>query len=78
VAPAHRSVAADHKAARHRTTGDTPVHSFRTLLGDLATIVRNQCRTRTTPDAPTFAVTTTPSVARRRALDLVNAITSRM
>lgn len=74
VAPAHRSEAADQKAARHRTTDDTPVHSFRTLLGDLATIVRSHCRTRATDDAPTFAVTTTATEAQRRALDLLKAI----
>ena len=74
VAPVHRSAAADHKAATHRTTDDTPVHSFRTLLGDLGTIVRNHCRTRATTDAPTFAVTTTATEAQRRALDLLKAI----
>jgi len=74
VAPAHRSDAADQKATRHRTADDTPVHSFRTLLGDLSTIVRNHCRTRATTDAPTFAVTTTATEAQRRALDLLQAI----
>jgi hypothetical protein len=74
VAPVHRSAAADQKAATHRTTDDTPVHSFRTLLGDLAMIVRNHCRTRAAKDAPTFAVTTTATEAQRHALDLLKAI----
>jgi len=74
VAPAHRSVSADHKAARHATADGQPVHSFRTLLGTLTTIVRNHCRTRTAPDGPTFAVTTTATDAQRHALDLLKTI----
>jgi transposase len=74
VAPAHRSPAADEKAATHRTTDGAPVHSFRTLLSDLTTLVRNHCRTRSAPDAPIFAVTTTATPAQRHALDLLNAI----
>ena len=41
VAKAKRSVAADMKAATKRTDDGLPVHSFRSLLGDLATITRN-------------------------------------
>lgn len=74
IAPAHRSVSADHKAARHDTAAGRPVHSFRTLLGTLTTIVRNHCRTRSAPEAPTFAVTTTASDVQRHALDLLKTI----
>jgi len=74
VARATRSAAAEQKAATHRTSDGPPVHSFRTLLQDLSTIVRNQCRTKDVADAPTFAVTTTPSTAQRRALDLIQQI----
>jgi transposase len=41
VAKAKRSAAADTKAATKRTDDGLPVHSFRSLLGDLATITRN-------------------------------------
>ena len=41
VAKANRSVAADMKAATKHTDDGLPVHSFRSLLGDLATITRN-------------------------------------
>jgi Transposase DDE domain len=41
VAKAGRSDAADRKAATKRTHDDLPVHSFRSLLADLATITRN-------------------------------------
>ena len=41
VAKAERSDAADRKAATKRTHDDLPVHSFRSLLADLATVTRN-------------------------------------
>ena len=53
----------------------TPVHSFATLLEELATIVRNTCRTPIAgPDAPTFEVLTTPSASQQRAFDLLQQI----
>jgi len=75
VARATRSAAAAAKAATHRTTAGDPVHSFRTLLQDLRSIVRNHCRPRDAAEAATFTMTTTPTVAQRRALDLVQTIT---
>ena len=74
VARATRSAAADQKAATHRTPDGALVHSFRTLLQDLSTIVRNRCRMRDVPEAPTFDLTTTPTPAQRRALDLIAQI----
>jgi hypothetical protein len=75
VAPAQRSAAALRKAARHALDDGTPVHSFATLLADLATIVRNTCRTPSAgPDAPTFQLVTTPSPAQRRAFDLLQTL----
>ena len=51
------------------------MHSFQTPMMELATIVRNTCRTPGAgPDAPSFDVLTTPSAAQARALDLVRAI----
>ena len=44
VAPAVRSEAAERKVARRTTDDGTPLHSFRTLLRDLATLTRNQVR----------------------------------
>lgn len=52
-----------------------PTHSFATLLAELATIVRNTCRTpHAGPGAPTFEVLTTPNVKQQRALDLIQQI----
>jgi hypothetical protein len=44
VAKARVSPAARHKAASKRTQDGHPVHSFRTLLTDLATLTRNTVR----------------------------------
>ena len=74
VAPARRSAAAEEKAVTHRLADGTMVHSFRTLLQDLSTIVRNACRVRGHEDAPTFTVTTTPSSEQRRAFALLKRI----
>lgn len=74
VAPARRSEAADQKAATHRLPDGTGAHSFRTLLEDLGSIVRNTCRTRGQEEGPTFTVVTTPTPEQRRALDLLKRI----
>jgi transposase len=75
VAPARRSKAALAKAARHTLDDGTPVHSFSTLLAELATIVRNTCRTPNAgPDAPTFEVLTTPNAKQQRAFELLQQI----
>jgi len=44
VAPANRSAGASDKAQKHAPEGAATVRSFHTLLSDLGTIVRNQCR----------------------------------
>ncbi len=70
VAPALRSAAALTKAKTKRTDDGQPVHSFRTLLADLGSIVRNTC-TPTAPNAPSFDKTTRPTPLQQRALDLL-------
>ena len=75
VAPAKRSKAALNKAARHTLDDGTPAHSFATLMAELATIVRNTCRTpKAAPDAPTFEVLTSPNAKQLRALELIEQI----
>jgi hypothetical protein len=75
VAPAKRSKVALAKVASKRLDDDTPAHSFATLLAELATIVRNTCRTpHAGPDAPTFDVTTIPNPKQKRALELLQQI----
>jgi hypothetical protein len=75
VAPARRSKAALAKVASHTLDDGTPTHSFSTLLAELATIVRNTCRTPNAgPDTPTFEVITTPTANQQRALDMIQKI----
>jgi Transposase DDE domain len=69
VAPAQRSDDALNKAARKRTADDTPVHSFTTLLADLATICANQIQP--TDDTPAFTKLTTPTALQRQAFELL-------
>ncbi len=72
VAKAEPSPAAQRKAARKRTDpaeGEPlPVHSFHTLLGDLATLTRNVVRLG--GDRLT-TILATPTCTQRRALDLL-------
>jgi len=75
VAPAKRSDSAQTKAATHTLDDGTAAHSFATLMAELATLVRNTCRTpHAGPDAPTFEVTTSAQPKHQRALALVQAI----
>ena len=75
VAPAVRSKAAQAKASHQTLDDGTPTHSFATFLAELATIVRNTCRTpHAGPDAPTFEVLTTPNAKQQRAFALLQQI----
>ena len=56
------------KAKTKRTDDGLPVHSFRSLLADLATLTRNTVRFGR---AATFPVLATPTDIQRRALDLL-------
>jgi DDE family transposase len=70
VAPATRSPRALAKAAAKRTEDNQPVHSFTSLLADLATICLNQIQPAD-PSLPGFRLVTTPTPLQRHALDLL-------
>jgi hypothetical protein len=70
VAPAARSPKALAKAAAKRTDDDLPVHSFGSLLTDLATICLNTIAPAD-PALPGFRLVTTPTASQRQALDLL-------
>jgi hypothetical protein len=71
VAPAHRSAAADAKAARKHDQDGRAYHSFRGLLAHLATLTRNQVRFGATgTEIPVLAE---PTSAQRQAFDLIGA-----
>ena len=70
VAPATTSPAAQKKARTKRTDDGSPVHSFRTLLDDLATIAKNRLTPRL-PGAQTFNLITRPTPLQGKAFDLL-------
>jgi len=69
VAPAQRSPKAQRKAHTQRTDDGMPVHSFQTLLQDLATVAKN--RIRFGESALETTMFTTPTPLQQRALDLL-------
>jgi len=71
VAPAKRSPSARRKASSKRTPDGLPVHSFQTLLVDLATITSNTLRYNQ-DDAPDVERITIPTPTQQRALDLLD------
>jgi transposase len=73
VAPARRSEPALDKVASRKLDDGTPAHSFSTLMAELASVVRNTCRTPGT-DAPSFDIVTTPNPTQRHALELIKQI----
>ncbi len=75
VAPAKRSEAAMKKVITRTLDDGSAVHSFKTLMQDLQTIVRNTCKTvKGADDARTFQLTTTPTQKQKSALDLIDKI----
>ena len=69
VAKAKVSPAARRKAARKRTEDDQPVHSFRTLLQDLANLTRNSVRFG---DAQPTTILARPTPTQTRAFQLLS------
>lgn len=70
VAPAQRSPSAQRKDHTKRTQADLPVHSFRTLLTDLATLAKNLVQT-TGANPQQFYLLTRPTELQRRAFELL-------
>ena len=67
VAPAQRSPAAMEKIQSHRTTDGLAVHSFPSLLQDLATLTLN----KVTAAGRTLQMIATPTPLQRRAFELL-------
>ncbi len=70
VAPAQRSAAARRKALTKHTADGSKVHSFQTLLGDLAMIARNRIQPND-ENIAAFDMLTQPTTLQQRALDLL-------
>jgi transposase len=70
VAPAQRSDKAKRKTLTKLTSDGLKVHSFQTLLADLATIVKNKIQP-TDNTIAAFEMITQPTPVQQRALDLL-------
>jgi hypothetical protein len=71
VAPARRSPSAQRKARDKRTEQGHPVHSFQTLLRDLATVAKNTIQP-TGKKSLAFDKITLPTPMQRRAFELLD------
>jgi hypothetical protein len=71
VAKARRSDQAKAKDASKPGEDGLPVHSFRTLLDDLATLTYNICHTPLNPDAR-IVMSTRPTPVQEKAFRLLN------
>lgn len=71
VAPAQRSTSAKRKAFTKHTAEGLKVHSFHTMLGDLATIVKNRIQPKDV-NTEAFDMISTPTTTQQAALDLLN------
>ena len=64
------------KVRSKRLEDDSEVHSFRTLLANLSTIVRNNCRRQGAgPQEASFTMMTRANLEQKRALALIDTIT---
>ena len=70
VAPAQRSKAARRKAATKRTDDGLPVHSFQSLLAELATFTRNTMAMAAAPQ-DTFLIYPQQTPTQLRAFELL-------
>ena len=73
VATAQRSPAAVAKQITGLTPVGLPVHSFRSLLADLATLARNTVITAITPNYP-LTLLTRPTPIQHKAFTLLGVI----
>ena len=77
VAQAQRSPAAVTKQTTGLTEDGLPVHSFRTLLADLATLARNTIITAIAPDHPLTVLTSRRPSSTRRSISSASPVPSR-
>jgi len=70
VDSAKKSLSAKRKASLKRTPDDLPVHSFQTLMMDLATIIKDRIKPRL-PGVPAFHKMTLLTPLQKRAFELL-------
>lgn len=74
VAPAKPSDSAKRKKNDRLTREGFPVHSFSTLMAELATRCRHQCRLKSDSDSPIIHQDTEPTPLQQRALELIRLL----
>lgn len=74
VAPAKPSASAKKKKTVRLTTDGLPIHSFETLLAELATRCRNRCRIKSDPHSAPFSHLTEPTPLQQRAFELLKVL----
>jgi len=71
VKPAKPSASAKRKKTVRLTPDGLEIHSFQTLLAELATRSRNRCRVKSDTSGPTFYELTEPTPLQKRAFQLL-------
>lgn len=74
VAPAQPSAQAKKKKVVRFTADGLPIHSFETLLAELATRCRNRCRIKSDPNSASFTHLTEPTPLQQRAFELLELL----
>jgi transposase len=74
VAPAAPSATAERKKRVRMTAEGWPVHSFTTLMAELATRCRNRCRLKADPQSPVIYQHTDPTPLQARALEMIRLL----
>jgi len=74
VAPAKPTARTRKKKNQRVNDEGLPIHSFRTLITELATRCRHRCRLRSDPEGPTFTQYTEPSALHSRILELLRLL----
>jgi hypothetical protein len=74
VAPAAPSATAKREKRVRLTAEGWPIHSFTTLMAELATRCRNRCRLKADPNSPVIHQNTDPTPLQARALELIRLL----
>lgn len=74
VAPAMPSAQAKKKKLLRVTADGLPIHSFETLLAELATRCRNRCRIKSDPNSTAFTHLTEPTPLQQRVFELLELL----
>jgi transposase len=71
VAPAKPSASAKKKKKVRKTNDGFPIHSFDTLLIELATLSKNRCKIKSSPESPCFYQDTELTTLQKKAFHLL-------